>query len=108
VSLDATGPIAIAARAQARSIVDHLVATTNGFRFHQVDDLHSPEFLPGGAKYHDLPGMLAVAAPSATYVAGEKELPKVTLRAYAASRQADQLQLGENDTAAALEWLMAQ
>lgn len=108
ISLDATGPIAIAARAQARSIVDHLIATTNGFRFHQVDDLHSPDFLPGGAKYHDLPGMLAVAAPSATHLSGEREVPKVTARAYAASRQSNQLTLGDGDTAKAIEWLLSQ
>ena len=35
--------------------------------------IHDPDFLPGGAKYDDLPGMLAVAAPAPLFLAGEGE-----------------------------------
>ncbi len=73
VGLDATGPIAIAARAQARDSVAVLVANSNGFRFGEVLDYRAADFLPGGAKYGDLPGMLAVAAPQAAFIGGEEE-----------------------------------
>ena len=50
VALDATAPLAIAARAQARDAVDQLAVQTSGFRFGTVDDIHSPLFLPGGSE----------------------------------------------------------
>ena len=31
-----------------------------GFRFGKVLDLHSPDFLPGGAKYGDVDGLIAL------------------------------------------------
>ncbi len=58
VALDATGPIAAAARAEAGTTL-HLAAVHIGdFRFGKVLDLHSPDFLPGGAKYGDVQGFL--------------------------------------------------
>ncbi len=90
VALDATAPLAIAARAQARDAVDQLAVQTSGFRFGTVDDIHSPLFLPGGAKYHDLPGMLAVAAPGPTWIEGEgSELDSLVAAAYRAAGNRD-------------------
>jgi hypothetical protein len=34
--------------------------------------LHDVNFLPGGGIFGDLPGMLALAAPAPTWLAGEK------------------------------------
>ena len=31
---------------------------TAGFRFAQLKDVHDAKFLPGGAKYGDLPGLI--------------------------------------------------
>ncbi len=77
---------AIAARAQAVDAVDHLAVDTGGFRFAKQLDYRSPAFLPGGARYHDLPGMLAVAAPAKVWLAGEGEsAPEVTAAAYKAA-----------------------
>ena len=36
--------------------------------------MHDPRFLPGGAKYDDLPGMLTVAAPAPLWLADEEKL----------------------------------
>jgi hypothetical protein len=62
-----------AARAQCGNAIDQAVIDTAGFRFGSVLDLHDPNFLPGGAKYGDLPALLALGAPGRTWVAGETE-----------------------------------
>ena len=91
VAMDSTGPLAIAARAQARTVVTKLAVNSNGFRFAKVNNIHSPYFLPGGAKYFDLPGMLAVATPNQTWLSGENEVPLIVDKAYKVARAKDQL-----------------
>jgi dienelactone hydrolase len=54
------GPVVLAARAVSGDAIDRTAASTGGFRFADVDDYRHPLFLPGGAKYLDLPGMIAV------------------------------------------------
>jgi dienelactone hydrolase len=71
VGLEGAGPWVAAARAQCGEAIDQAVIDTEGFRFGQVLDLHDPNFLPGGAKYGDLPALLALGAPGRTWVAGE-------------------------------------
>jgi dienelactone hydrolase len=71
VGLDGAGPWVAAARAQCGQAIDQAVIDTGGFRFGNVLDLHDPNFLPGGAKYGDLPALLALGAPGRTWVAGE-------------------------------------
>ena len=63
VGLGGTGPLVAAARAQSRDAVDRAVIDTGGFRFGKLLNIHDVDFLPGGAKYGDLPGMLALGAP---------------------------------------------
>lgn len=76
IALDETGPIGIAARAQLKTLIDSAAVNTNGFRFANVDDYRDPYFQPGGAKYDDIFGMLTIAAPSKTWIAGERgDLP---------------------------------
>jgi hypothetical protein len=71
VALDGTGPLLAAARSQCGGEIRRAAIDTRGFRFGRVLDLRSPDFLPGGAKYGDLPGMLALGNPHATWLAGE-------------------------------------
>ncbi|MCG8584749.1 MAG: hypothetical protein MI757_08580, partial [Pirellulales bacterium] len=86
VGLDgSSGPLVAAARAQAGEAIDRAAINTDGFRFGEVDDLHSVNFLPGGAKYFDLPGMLAVAAPAKTWLAGEEANTTPIAEAYRAA-----------------------
>ena len=48
---------------------------TNGFRFGKVLNYRDVDFLPGGSKYLDLPGMLATAPPKPLWITGESTLP---------------------------------
>lgn len=68
-----TGPIAVAALALAGEQVDLAAVSTHGFRFGKVLDYRDPMFLPGGAKYRDLPGMLSLYDQKKRWVAGENE-----------------------------------
>ena len=86
IGLAGAGPWAAVARAVARDAVAKAVIDTAGFRFGKVLDLQAPEFLPGGAKYDDLPGLLAVAAPNPLWLAGEgAAAPQPILAAYRAA-----------------------
>jgi hypothetical protein len=49
--------------------IDRAAVDTQGFRFGQVLDYRDPMFLPAGAKYLDLPGLMALNAPHALWVA---------------------------------------
>jgi len=73
VGLEGAGPIVAAARAVSGDAIQRAVVDTQGFRFGKVLDIHDPNFLPGGAKYGDVPGMLSVAASAQTLLIGEKE-----------------------------------
>ena len=108
VALDSTGPLAIAARAQARSVLHKLAANSNSLRFANVTDIHSPNFLPGGAKYFDLPGMIAVAAPGHLWLKGESNTPDIVRRAYRAARATDHLNTDHDGSVqSVLEFLQA-
>ena len=105
-----TGPIVAAARAVAGDAIDRAVVDTGGFRFGSLLDYRHPQFLPGGAKYLDLPGMLALGAPHPLWLAGEGSEPNLISAAYQATGQLKQLtcfngEAAENETAA-IEWLL--
>jgi len=77
LGLDGAGPVVAAARALCGSAIQRAVISTAGmgeepFRFATaVGGFENPNFVPGGAKYGDLPGMLALAAPASTLIIGE-------------------------------------
>ena len=79
VGLPGAGHWAAAAGVVSGGVVSRLVLDTAGFRFGLVRDLRDPDFLPGGAKYGDLPGLLALRAPGELRVYGDdaKELSLV-------------------------------
>ncbi len=86
VGMGDAGPWAAVACAQARPQVTRLAADNADFRFAAIDDLHSPMFLPGAAKYHDLPGVLALAAPRPLWLASKGDhVPRILAAAYQAS-----------------------
>ena len=83
---DGAGHWAAAARAQAGAAVQRAIIDTAGFRFARLTQIDDPDFLPGAAKYLDLPAMLALSAPLRLYVEGEgEELPEVVRAAYKAA-----------------------
>ena len=67
-------------------------------------------FLPGGAKYLDLPGMLAVGAPNPLWLAGEGKGPEIVAAAYRSSAKQDELVNFTGDDgekqASAVAWLL--
>ena len=52
------GPIAAAARAQGGEALQRTAIDTGGFRFVDINQLDHSMFLPGAARYLDLPGLL--------------------------------------------------
>ncbi len=92
------GPVVAAARAVMGGTVSKAAVETGGFRFGQLLDYRDPMFLPGGAKYLDLPGLLSVASAQPLWVAGETDpalFPSATLHR------------GTDDAkTAAAEWLL--
>jgi dienelactone hydrolase len=63
IGLGAAGPWVATALPQAKGSVSRAAIESGDFRFGKILDLHDPNFLPGGAKYGDLPGMIALSAP---------------------------------------------
>jgi dienelactone hydrolase len=107
----AAGAWAAMARGVAPSLVDRAAIDTGGFRFASVAALEDPAFLPGGAKYDDLPGALAVAAPGPLWLAGEgRRVPAVVDAAYRAAGAVRAVTLGLSKGARrereAVKWLV--
>ena len=109
VGLGGAGHWVAAACAQAGSAVDRAAVDTAGFRFAALTATDDPDFLPGGAKYGDLPGILALSAPMPLWLAGEgAAAPKLLAAAYATAGRPGDLTLyaGKDTEAAAVEWLL--
>jgi len=82
VGLGSVGPIAVAARAILGTAIDKAAIQTNGFRFASLQDYRHVNFLPGGSKYLDIPGMLAVAPTSPMWLSGEGVQPELVSDVY--------------------------
>lgn len=110
VGLAGAGHWVAAACAQAEGKIDRAVIDTAGFRFGQLTSDLDIDFLPGAPKYGDLPGLLSLAAPQRTFVAGESaENLKPVQATYQAAGAAGQLTLhaGPADEKRAVDWLLA-
>jgi hypothetical protein len=106
VAIDKTGPIAAAARALCGVNVERAVIHTHGFRFGNVTDYLGIDFVPGAAKYGDLDGMLAVAAPGQLLMVGEGQIPPMTAQAYKAVGGSASVRLQkEVDLPQVVDWL---
>jgi dienelactone hydrolase len=107
VGLGGAGHWVAAARAQAGAAVDVAVVDTAGFRFAKIAALDDPDLLPGGAKYLDLPGILALSAPHRLIVLGEKgQTPPVVSAAYQAAGQPDAVSsVGEGAPIDLVKWI---
>ncbi|MSU24503.1 MAG: acetylxylan esterase [Opitutus sp.] len=101
------GPWVAAARAQAGDAIASAALDTDGFRFAKILDVHDVNFLPGGAKYFDLTGMLALHAPGRLWLTGEAN-PAIVEQAYAAGGMRKNLVLaGKTDADAMVAWIAA-
>jgi hypothetical protein len=86
------GPIAAAARAIAGDAINKAALDTKGFRFGDLASYRDVNFVPGAVKYGDLPGLLALSAPSPLWIGGEKEVPQMVKDAYRAAGKPDHVQ----------------
>jgi dienelactone hydrolase len=107
VGLAGAGHWVAAARAVAGGAITGAAIDTGGFRFGAVRDLQDVNFLPGGARYFDLPGMLALGAPGRLWVMGEEgEGLEVVSRVYEAEKAGDQVRMtGWPGVDAGVAWL---
>jgi dienelactone hydrolase len=104
-----TGPIAAAARAVSGDAIDAAAIDIGSFRFAKLLDYRAPDFLPGGAKYLDISGLIALVAPRSLWLAGDAEGTGFASDAYQKSGQSNRLLIYHGDAAekgsAAATWL---
>lgn len=110
VGLEGAGHWAAAARCRAGNALRSAAIDTGGFRFLGVRDLQHPDFLPGGAKYGDILGMLAAAETAPLWLAGESGSAEWVRAAFAAADASGKLHLSdaapETRVASAVDWLL--
>ena len=109
VGIGGAGPVVATARALCRDQVAKALVETGGFRFGKLLDFRDPDFLPGGAKYGDLPGMLALSAPAKTWVVGESPTSlDLAVRQYAAAGAATGLKVDSDapDEESIVRWIL--
>ena len=111
VGLNGTGPLVAAAVAQMQGTIANAAINTEGFRFTDLKDIYDFNFVPGAAKYDDLPGLLALLAPTKLWLAGEgQEAPSIVKAAYVAVNEGTNLTTFAGDardtSKATVEWLL--
>jgi hypothetical protein len=102
------GPVAAAARAQSGGAVNKAAIDTGGFRFASLTKFNDVMFVPGAAKYGDVPALLALNAPGKLWVAGEPGEVEAVKRAYGAAAQSDGIAIAPSDGRAdsAVDWIV--
>jgi hypothetical protein len=109
--LNGAGHWVAAARAVAGKAIDLAAIDTAGFRFAKIGATSDPDFLPGGIKYNDLPGILALSAPNPIWLAGEgTAAPSPIAEAYRAAGRPEAITSWDGNVAdqesAAVDWLL--
>lgn len=108
--LNGAGHWAAAARSVCGKAVQKYAIDTGGFRFGEVEDLHDPDFLPGGAKYLDLPGFLILGGAQPLWLAGESAQTQEWLQnRYAKADAEDDLTFpkpSQTSANAAADWIL--
>jgi dienelactone hydrolase len=105
-----TGPIAAAARAVSADAIDVAAIDLQNFRFDKLLDYRDPQFLPGGAKYCDVRGLLALGAHHRLWLAGERSERDIITDAYTNPGHSSDLTIFSGDPSqsedAAAKWLL--
>jgi len=113
IGLNGAGHWAAGAKAQAGPAISCAAIETGGFRFASVADIYDVDFLPGSAKYGDLPALLALGAPGKLWIADpDKEARRFVSRIYELSGVAGNITVantsGQRSEETAVKWLLAQ
>ena len=109
LAMNGAGAIGAAARVVAGNSIDRLAVDTKGFRFADVTDYRSPEFLPGAVKYGDVHALLALSSPNPLWFAGERgKIPGLILTAYSTenARQKMDSWAQQSVDEPAVEWIL--
>ena len=111
VGLGGAGHWVAAARAIAGNAIDRAAIDTAGFRFANLTAIDDPDFLPGGAKYDDLPGMIALSAPHPLWLAGEDATSSaLILAAYQSAGSVGSVTISQDkelgQESAVVQWLL--
>lgn len=108
IGLSGAGHIAAAAAAQAGDSLSGVAIHTDGFRFADETDVYGVDFLPGAARYNDLPGLLSLAAPARMWLAGEDPAVVQSVSETWAARGTGKLTLAaDQGDADAVRWLIS-
>jgi len=112
VGLNGGGRWVAAAAALARDSISRVAIQTDSFRFANVTEVYDVDFLPGAAKYGDLPGLLARIAPTRLWLSGEEnERTSLPKSAYLAADAIDNLTMSfcnvSESSAEAVAWLLS-
>ena len=102
IGLEGAGHWAAVARSLDDDAIHRCVIDTAGFRFGAVESIRDPDFLPGGARYLDLPGFLVAGPTQPLWLAGEPEETQRLLRRRYAGRT-DRLNFREPDL---VDWIL--
>jgi hypothetical protein len=108
IGLRQAGPLVAAAVVQSSGRIDRAAIHIDRFRFAKLTDVYDTRFLPGAAKYGDIPGLLSLAAPTRLWLAGEQATEDCIISAtWRSSGKPDRLTnySGGNIERAAVEWL---
>jgi hypothetical protein len=113
IGLAGAGPWVAAARAVSGEAIALAAIDTASFRFGNLLDLGDVNFLPGGARYFDIPGMLALGAPGDLLWGGESEdADSAVERIYRLTGAEDRLTrrhgASEGFGEAAVAWILAE
>ena len=113
IGLGPTGAWVAAALVQSRGSIERAAIDTAEFRFGELTDVYGANFFPGAVKYGDVPGLLALAAPTRLWLAGESDESLASVKAsYASLECPEQLTIysGQPSTnpRAAVSWLLGQ
>jgi hypothetical protein len=100
----------LATRWDTTKAINKVAIGTGGFRFASLTDAYDPMLLPGAVKYGDVPGLLALIAPSSLWLSGEgATAPSIVAKSYEANTGAQLTSYSgppNNEAAEAVKWLL--
>lgn len=113
IGLNGVGYIVSAAVGCAKESITRSAIDTEGFRFADLKDIYDINFMPGAAKYDDLPGLLSLAAPVRTWLTGEGEkVPSIIKATFATMSKPENLTIfakaSDDAVKEAIEWLLSE